>query len=121
MKTMMAISLAIAAIYSPTQAATRDFNHLCDQKDEIDRGINCELPFESTGRPIYYSERVIGKVTAASTIRDQYGLYNFSATYESFEVHGRSRVKPVVGESVEIIIRAVLHTGKIRRDRPSPP
>lgn len=110
--------VAAAALLALAQTPARDFNHLCDHKDEIDRGINCELPFDSTGRPIFYSERVIGKVTAASRTRDQHGLYSFSATLGSLELHGRSRVRPVVGESVEIIVRMVLHTGKIVRDQP---
>ena len=87
---------------------------LCKQKDEIDRGYNCALPFDSTGQALIYSQRMIGKVTWATAAPDEYGRYEFVVTWGPFQLRGSSWVKAIVGQPATVIVRSVLHAGQIR-------
>jgi hypothetical protein len=80
-------------------------------------GYNCAYPSDASGPPLFLSERVTGKVRWAASLPDLYGLYEFDAAYLFFVVRGKSRIQPVVGDEVEIVIQSVLYGGMLESFR----
>lgn len=116
MKQRMSATLAAALAATAICLVSPAFGYeLCKEKDEADRGDNCALDFDSTGRPLMHSLRVIGQVTWATTVPDEYGRHEFVVTWAHFQLRGSSWVKPIVGQSATIVIRSALHVGQIRR------
>ncbi len=114
MKKYLAAALASISCISATAS---ELETECARLNRDDPGYNCKVPEDATGRPIFYSERVVGEVIWTAPTRNAYGLYKFTAAYSHFQVEGHSRFKPIVGEPVEIVVRAVLYGGRIVRNK----
>lgn len=110
---LSAVALIVAAASSH---ATNICANATPQNDVI-QGYNCNIPYDATGPGIYHSERVIGRVTWSAPTKNPHGLYEFTAEYLYFQLKGYSRIKPVVGEGVEVVLRVVLYMGRLRQDR----
>lgn len=113
MKNLVAALLVVVSFSSQASGVETE----CQRRNKGEPGYNCTLPEDATGRPIFYSERVVGRVIWVSSTKNAHGLYEFSAEYEYFQVDGHSRFRPIIGEKVEIVVRAVLYAGRITRDK----
>lgn len=110
-------SILLAIIGTSAQSAGIDECAQAGQSQEAN-GFNCAVPFDAHGPALYHSERVLGRVIWASSMQNPHGLYEFIASYAYFQLRGYSRLKPVVGESVEVVIRAALYAGRFtQRDK----
>ncbi len=111
-------AVAIFASMSFHNALAFSFNDCrsASDKSEVVKGYDCGLPEEATGPGQPYSERVNGKVIWTSSRPNRHGLYEFEAKYEYFHLRGFSRRKPRIGDTVEVIIRAILYPGLVNFD-----
>jgi len=115
---MKYIIACVFAIFAINNALAFSFND-CKKasfNNEIVNGYNCNLPDDATGPGLVHSERVNGKVTWASERPNRHGLYEFELEYAYFQMRGFSRKKPRIGDTVQVIIRAVLYPGLVNFD-----
>ena len=112
MKTSTWMCALAAGLLTGTAALAED---LCSKwtGEGLIEGYDCSYPRDATGPRLFYTERVTGKVTWAARTPNFYGLYEFNANYLYFNLRGLSRIQPVVGDEVEIVIRAILYGGML--------
>lgn len=86
-------------------------------QNEIVNGYNCNLPDDATGPGVIHSERVKGNVIWAAPRPNRHGLYEFTVEYAYFQMRAFSRRQPRIGDSVEVIVRAILYPGLVEFDQ----
>lgn len=114
MKTILLAITILTALVMSNAGWTRN---ICENGKGIVEGFNCNVPDDATGPPIYFTEKVLAQVTWVSPVADAHGFYAFTTFFDNFQTDGRSRIRPALGDRVEITIRAVIYPGLLKRHR----
>jgi hypothetical protein len=109
MKSAFFLSIVFSAATFFTPAVAQDDE--CEQRNIMERSWNCKIPYDAAGPRLFHTNRVMGRITWASSTKNENGVYEFNASYAYFNLKGYSHAKPEVGQSVSVVIRAILYAG----------